>query len=112
MLLQPIVENAVKHGLEPTVTGGEITIAAKRNGPLLMLIVTDTGRGFRETAPRNATGIGLANLRDRLAALFDDSAALTIEDAPPHGTRVLVSIPLATAAGAATGVASAPAFQP
>ena len=93
MLLQPIVENAVKHGVEPSVAGGAIAIAGAREGPMLVLRVTDTGRGFRETAPGVATGIGLANMRARLAGLFGDEAGLTIEDVSPHGTRVTLRLP-------------------
>ena len=95
MLLQPIVENAVKHGLEPSLDGGEIVIGARRDGPLLVLTVVDTGVGFRETASRETPGIGLANLRARLATQFGDAAGVTIEDVQPHGTRVTVALPIA-----------------
>lgn len=96
MLLQPIVENAVKHGIEPAVAGGAITIDGARDGPALVLRVTDTGRGFRETRAPGATGIGLANLRARLAAAFGAEATLTIEDESPNGTRVTLRLPLAS----------------
>jgi LytS/YehU family sensor histidine kinase len=95
MLLQPIVENAVKHGLEPSLSGGEVAIGARRERSTLVLTVTDTGRGFQETAPPHAQGIGLANLRARLSAAYGDAAALTIEDAAPHGARVTVTLPVA-----------------
>lgn len=95
MLLQPIVENAVKHGIELWPAGGEIAIAASRTGSALLLTVTDTGRGFREKAAAGATGIGLANLRARLAGTYGDEAALTIEDVAPHGTRVSLKLPVA-----------------
>jgi len=96
MLLQPIVENAVKHGIEPAVAGGAIAIEGARDGRSLVLRVTDTGPGFRETKPAGAAGIGLANLRARLAAAFGADAALTIEDVSPHGTRVTLRLPLAS----------------
>jgi signal transduction histidine kinase len=95
MLLQPIVENAVRHGLEPSLDGGEIVIAARRNGSLLVLTVVDTGVGFRATASHETPGIGLANLRARLVTLFGDAAGVTIEDVQPHGTRVSVALPVA-----------------
>ena len=96
MLLQPIVENAVKHGIEPAVAGGAITIEGAREGHALVLRVTDTGRGIRERKPAGAGGIGLANLRARLAAAFGADAALTIEDVTPHGTRVTLRLPVAS----------------
>lgn len=96
MLLQPIVENAVKHGIEPAVAGGAITIEGAREGHALVLRVTDTGRGIRERKPAGSGGIGLANLRARLAAAFGADAALTIEDVTPHGTRVTLRLPVAS----------------
>jgi signal transduction histidine kinase len=100
MLLQPIVENAVKHGLEPSVAGVEITIAARREGSILVLSVADTGRGFRATTmPRATPGIGLANLRARLAAAYGDAASLMVEDVLPHGSRVTIAVPLASEPG-------------
>lgn len=95
MLLQPIVENAVKHGIEPSLEGGEIAIAASRTGSTLLLTVTDTGRGFRETTSAGSSGIGLANLRARLAGAYGDDASLTIEDVSPHGARVALKMPMA-----------------
>ncbi len=95
-ILQPLVENAVKHGLEPRLAGGAITISAHRDGALLALCVADTGEGFRATT-RNAdsTGIGLSNLRARLATLYGDRASMTIADNVPRGARVALSLPLA-----------------
>jgi LytS/YehU family sensor histidine kinase len=98
MLLQPVVENAIKHGLEPALAGGAIAIAARRDGANIVLTVTDTGRGFAEMAPRVAPGIGLANLRARLGAAYGDAASLTIEDHAPHGTRVTIVLPAQIAA--------------
>lgn len=103
MLLQPIVENAVKHGIEPAVAGGAITIEGARDGDALVLRVIDTGRGFRETKPAGAAGIGLANLRARLAAAFGAEAALTIEDESPNGTRVTLRLPLASSRAPSIG---------
>jgi hypothetical protein len=103
MLLQPIVENAVKHGIEPWPAGGEIAIAASNAGSALLLTVTDTGRGFREKAAAGATGIGLANLRARLAGMYGDEAALMIEDVAPHGTRVSLKLPVARPTGERDG---------
>jgi len=110
MLLQPLVENAVKHGLEPSIDGGMLSIAARREDDRLVLEVADTGRGIRAMAPRSAPGLGLANLRARLAALYGDAARIGIEDNAPQGTRVTVALPYpspaATAATAATAAAT------
>jgi signal transduction histidine kinase len=103
MLLQPIVENAVKHGLEPSIDGGEVVIGARRDGALLVLTVVDSGVGFRETASQGTPGIGLANLRARLCTLFGDEARVTIEDGQPRGTRVIVSFPVAYTPRASSG---------
>ena len=93
-LLQPVVENAIKHGLEPRIDGGSIAIGAVRDAGGLTLTVADTGVGFRSTARGTAsTGIGLANLRARLAAFYGADAALTIEDNSPHGARVTLRLP-------------------
>ena len=94
MLLQPLVENAVKHGLEPNVEGGRVDVAARRTGSTLELIVADTGLGFRTTRDTESTGLGLPNLQARLAALYGDAATLAIEDNPPSGARVTVRVPL------------------
>jgi sensor histidine kinase YesM len=93
-LLQPVVENAIKHGLEPKVDGGRIAIAAVRDAGGLTLTVVDTGVGFRATSRHPAsTGIGLTNLRARLAAFYGADAALTIEDNTPQGARVTLRLP-------------------
>jgi sensor histidine kinase YesM len=94
MLLQPIVENAVKHGLEPKLDGGRIDIEARRDRSRLELVVTDTGLGFRTTPTVGSTGVGLRNLHARLAALYGAAATLAIEERSPCGTRVTLSIPL------------------
>ena len=97
MLLQPVVENAIKHGLEPKVDGGKVAIAARCDGGRLLLTVSDTGMGFRERHTGDSTGLGLANLRARLETLFGAAAALTIEDIAPAGTRVTIALPMPAA---------------
>jgi two-component sensor histidine kinase len=93
MLLQPLAENAIKHGLEPKVAGGEVTVGARRDGATLVLTVQDDGDGFRATRPDGPGGLGLANLRARLATLYGERARLIIEDAHP-GTRASVELPM------------------
>jgi signal transduction histidine kinase len=95
MLLQPLVENAIQHGLEPKVEGGCIRLAAQQAGDQLEITVQDDGIGF--AAMTRAGGVGLSNLRERLAACFGPRARLVIEDARP-GTRVRLLLPLPAAA--------------
>ena len=94
MLLQPVVENAIRHGLEPKVEGGTVAVVARRDGDQVVLTVTDTGLGFSERRGSNSTGLGLANLRARLATMSGNRATLTIEDNVPEGTRVTIALPV------------------
>jgi sensor histidine kinase YesM len=94
MLLQPLVENAIKHGLEPKEDGGRIVIRAKQmdSGARIEFSVTDNGLGFSSNADSAGTGLGLSNLRERLKVLYDGAATIEITDAHP-GTSVLITIP-------------------
>ena len=93
MLLQPLVENAIKHGLEPKVDGGDVTVMARRDGDRLVLTIADSGLGFRALRHADSTGLGLANLRARLGALYGAAAALTIVDNTPSGARITLALP-------------------
>ena len=93
MLLQPIVENAIKHGLEPKVEGGRVRVTARRSGETMVLTVADNGLGFSDHADSSGSGVGLANLRERLAVLYDGQATLTVADAAP-GTVITITAPL------------------
>ncbi len=93
MLLQPVVENAVKHGLEPKVEGGLVTVNARQEGGRMFITVEDNGLGFSENADSKGTGAGLSNLRERLAVLYDGRAMMDIADAHP-GTRISITVPL------------------
>jgi signal transduction histidine kinase len=90
MLLMSVVENAVKHGLEPQAAGGTIRIEARRNGDRLVVAVSDDGRGL---ADKVGNGVGLTNLRGRLRALYAASGRFALEEAPPHGARATIEIP-------------------
>jgi len=94
MLLQPVVENAIRHGLEPRVEGGRIELRARREGDKLVLEVADTGAGFAETT---AGGLGLSNVRERLRLAHGDAARLGIRGNAPQGTIVAIELPLARA---------------
>jgi sensor histidine kinase YesM len=95
MLIQPMVENAIKHGLEPKMEGGQLRLAARKEDDRLVIEIADTGMGF---SGATSNGVGLRNVRERLKALYDDAARLTIEDNTPCGTRILIHLPLAPAA--------------
>jgi len=90
MLLQPLVENAVKHGLEPKVDGGNILICAVEENGLLKIEVADTGMGFSEF---NEPGVGITNVRERLGLLYGEKGRLTIEENKPQGVRVAIEVP-------------------
>jgi len=90
MLLQPVVENAIRHGLEPKVEGGEIRLAARREQGDIVVEVRDTGVGFAATT---RGGVGLTNLRERLRGLYGERASLAIGDNAPAGTVVTLRLP-------------------
>jgi sensor histidine kinase YesM len=93
-LLMTVVENAVEHGLEPQAEGGTLRIEARRDGERLAVSVTDTGRGLGQgVRTKPGEGVGLANLRDRLAALYGDAAQFSLEAAAPRGARATIAIP-------------------
>lgn len=95
MLLQPLIENAIRHGLEPKVEGGSIILKAERTGERLRISVIDTGLGFG-TKPSN--GIGLKNVRERIEKLYGNAGGVSIEENQPSGTRVVLTIPFSTTA--------------
>jgi len=93
MLLQPLIENAIKHGLEPTIQGGEVVVRATSQRGLIQITVEDSGRGFQG---ETQSGLGLANVRERLAGLYGSDASFVIENrSPPPGTRITLRVPAA-----------------
>ncbi len=90
MMLQTLVENAIKHGLEPKPEGGRIEIAAEIDNGQLAVHVSDTGVGF---VPKGETGVGLANIRERLKVLYNGRAELIITVLPVGGTTATIKIP-------------------
>ena len=103
MLLQPLVENAIKHGLEPKVEGGSITLQARHVDDSVQIAVIDTGLGFRGGV---SVGIGLKNVRERIAKLYDGNASLAIEENAMGGTRAILTLPRATNKNTSTVAAS------
>jgi signal transduction histidine kinase len=92
MTLLTLVENAVRHGIDPSETGGRIEVGARRDVATgrVHLWVADTGRGIDET---HAPGTGLANLRERLAATYAHRATLTLCGVTPSGVRAEIELP-------------------
>lgn len=97
MLLQPIVENAIKHGLEPSVEGGEVAIIARCEGKNLVIIVADTGIGFSKNNQSNSIsnggGVGMENVRARLLSTYGPAATMQVEANTPHGAKIILTIP-------------------
>jgi LytS/YehU family sensor histidine kinase len=90
MMLATLVENAIKHGIAPLAGGGAIRVAAAREGETLVLSVADTGHGF---AAASGSGVGLANIRARLAAQYGERATLQLEANSPRGVAATVRLP-------------------
>ncbi|MBC7994264.1 MAG: sensor histidine kinase [Rhizobacter sp.] len=101
MMLQSLVENAIKHGLEPKPEGGSLTVSAEIVHGKLAVKVADTGLGFGKAATAG-TGIGLANIRERLQLLYGNKAGLTVAENPGGGTAVTITVPYTSHSGEAT----------
>jgi len=104
LMLPSLVENSIKHGLEPQREGGMVKITASADDGRLRMIVTDTGRGFGETV---GAGVGLANIRERLAALYGDNAKFTLEANEPRGVVATIEVPAEGTRAAAAAAATA-----
>lgn len=92
MMLQSLVENAIKHGLEPKAEGGSLTVSAEIVHGRLAVKVADTGLGFGKAATAG-TGIGLHNIRERLQLLYGSKGTLTVNENPGGGTAVTITVP-------------------
>jgi sensor histidine kinase YesM len=90
MMLQTLVENAIKHGLEPKAEGGRLEISAEIVDAKLAVHVLDTGMGF---IPKAEVGVGLSNVRERLKALYNGRAELIISVPPTGGTCATIKVP-------------------
>ncbi|HYE87667.1 MAG TPA: ATP-binding protein, partial [Vicinamibacterales bacterium] len=93
LILQPLVENAIRHGLEPMVRAGKLTIEAQADGDTLWLRVRDDGAGLPKNWKRRE-GVGLSNTRSRLERLYGEQAALTVRENPGGGVLVDIYLPL------------------
>ncbi|MDO9487774.1 MAG: histidine kinase [Sphingomonadaceae bacterium] len=107
LLLQPLVENAVKYAVTPMEEGAEIALDARVVGDRLMVSVADTGPGLNDAAPKpnSSSGVGLANIRDRLAQAYGNDHRFELGPNHPHGLIVTIDIPYlpGLAAGAPLG---------
>ena len=90
MLIQPLVENSILHGLEPKAEGGEILIIAKRIRDGIQLEVSDSGIGIDLNKKQ---GVGLANVKERLALYYSGAATMYMEANQPTGLRIIIEIP-------------------
>ena len=95
LLVQPLLENAVLHGVEPQAEGGEVRFTARQTDDRLVLTVSDNGSGVSETGTAGGTGLG--NIRDRLRLRYGQQATLNLMPADPRGVHAVISIPLQTA---------------
>jgi len=91
-MIQSLVENAIKHGLEPKAEGGSLKIKAEVVHGKLAVSVADTGLGFGKAATAG-TGVGLANVRERLQLLYGGKGSLTVAENPGGGTVVTITVP-------------------
>jgi two-component system LytT family sensor kinase len=103
MLLQPLIENSIKHGLEPRIGGGTVTLRSRIVDGRLELEVEDDGVGMdpERTSPsaesglvRPGTGIGMRNVRERMEVLYGHEAEVSIESRPGRGTKVVLVMPI------------------
>ena len=94
LLIQPLIENAIKHGISPSVEGGKVRISIQQKGPRLEIVVEDSGKGIHDQHLEELLdrGVGLANTHQRLLRRYGDGVHL--EKNKPKGLRVYFSIPL------------------
>jgi sensor histidine kinase YesM len=90
MMLISLVENAIKHGVDPCCECGRVVIRAEEVDGRLRVSVADTGEGI---TPKKGGGVGLANIRERLKALYGASARLVLEENAPHGVVAFIEVP-------------------
>jgi hypothetical protein len=96
LLLQPLVENAIQHGLEPKVGGGEVRVTARREGEAVVIEVCDTGVGLSREAPGTGKGFGMTQVRERLQTLYGDGASIEFGNGGAGGCRALIRYPYET----------------
>jgi two-component system, LytTR family, sensor kinase len=108
LILQPLVENAIKHGIAPRSAPGRIRIAAQRVGEMLELEVSDNGPGISDHSPRRGQGVGLSNTRARLKQLYPSQHRLEIGNAMEGGACIRIYLPFRTTGVQAPAAKAAP----
>jgi len=97
ILLQPLIENSIKHGLEPRIHGGTVTLRSQLNGDRVLIEVADDGVGIvnrpASALSRSGAGIGMKNVQERLEVLYGNQARFTVVSNPGRGTLVSIEIP-------------------
>ena len=97
LLVQPLIENAIKHGIEPSEAGGNISVSAVQQSNNVIISISDTGMGIEQEQPNRrstaGTGTGLKNVRERLRALYGDQAQLELVPNQPQGVIARVTLP-------------------
>ena len=98
ILLQPLIENSIKHGLEPRIGGGTVTLRSRMEGARVIIEVADDGVGVgnrpNSALPRSGAGIGMKNVRERLDVLYGNQARFTVVSNPGRGTLVSIELPV------------------
>jgi two-component system LytT family sensor kinase len=93
LILQPMVENAIKHGIAKRAQGGAVRIAASRSDATLTVAVYNDGPGLPASWETSHSGIGISNMRTRLRSLYGDAFKLKLENQAPGGVEVSISVP-------------------
>jgi len=97
ILLQPLIENSIKHGLEPRLNGGTVTLRSRLDGDRVLIEVADDGVGMgnkpASALRRSGAGIGMKNVQERLEVLYGNQARFTVVSNPGRGTLVSIEIP-------------------
>jgi two-component system LytT family sensor kinase len=97
ILLQPLIENSIKHGLEPRIHGGTVTLRSQLNGDRVRIEVADDGVGMVDRPAsalnRSGSGIGMKNVQERLEVLYGNQASFSVISNPGRGTLVAIEIP-------------------
>jgi two-component system LytT family sensor kinase len=107
MILQPLVENAIKHGLADKVDGGNVSIRSRCTEHRVIIEVEDDGVGMAASADSSGTGIGMINVQERLQVVYGDAAEINIESQPGSGTMVRLTLPILQAEEMGGSVAGA-----
>jgi len=103
MLLQPLIENSIKHGLEPRISGGTVTLRSRIEGGRLVIEIEDDGVGVEPGGSRagpvsglerEGSGIGMRNVRERMQVLYGDAAHVEMVSRPGRGTKVRLVMPV------------------